>query len=85
MSMYVSVCDCVLSVYVSVLVHGMLYESVCMYVCGDVGMCVHMCECVCARVHKGVSIENKNSKKEAVFDGVAVLWRDWNGPGPETN
>lgn len=36
MSMYVSVCDCVLSVYVSVLVHRIVYESVCMYVCGGV-------------------------------------------------
>lgn len=36
-------------------------------------MCVHMCECVCAHMHKGVSTENKNSKREAVSAGAVRL------------
>lgn len=61
-----------------------------MYVCvwWCVNVCTHVGVCVCARMHKDVSTKNKNSKRDAVsagIDGIAVLWRDWNGPGPETN
>lgn len=36
-------------------------------------MCVHMWECVCTLMHKDVSTENKNSKRDAVSAGADRL------------